>query len=65
MSDWIQRSLLRNRAWKLGLDRKTLLFRHGNFSVRRVVPFVEHGPFNCWLASWRWGQIGWELKRWL
>ena len=65
MTDWIQRSRLRNRVYKVRCGCKTLLFRRGNFSGRRFVPFVERGPFGCWLASWRWGQIGWELTRWL
>jgi hypothetical protein len=67
MREWqpIQRSLLRRRVYKLRLGRKTLLFRRGNFSARRIVPFMEYGPFRCWNASGRWGQIGWELTRWL
>ncbi len=63
--DWIQRSRLRNRVYKIWFGRKTLLFRRGNFSRRRLVPVIERGPFGCWLASWRWGQVGWELTRWL
>ena len=61
---WIARSLLRNRVRKLRLGRKTILFRRGNFSARRLVPFVARGPFGCWVASWQWGQISWELPRW-
>ena len=59
----IQSSRLRNRVHKVRLGRKTLLFRRGNFSHRRFWPFVEHGLFGCWVASWRWGQVGWELTR--
>lgn len=54
----------RRVVYRLRLGRKTLRFRRGNYSCRRIVPFIEHGPFGCWLASWRWGQIGWELTRW-
>ena len=61
----IQTSHLRNRVLKLRIGRKTLLCRRGNFSVRRMVPFVERGPFGCWVASWSWGQVSWELTRWL
>lgn len=41
-----------------------LRFRRGNYSSRRILPFMERGPFGCWLASWKWGQVGWELRRW-
>lgn len=51
-------------ALKVKIGDKILRVRRGNFSCRKVVPFVERGPFGCWLASWRWGQIGWELERW-
>lgn len=43
---------------------KMLRVRRGWYSERRFWPVIERGPFGCWLASWRWGQIGWELKRW-
>jgi len=49
---------------KIRLGSKILRFRQGNYSHRRVLPFMEHGPFRSWLASWRWGQVGWELARW-
>jgi hypothetical protein len=51
--------------FKVRLGRKTVLVRRGNYSRRRLVPFVEHGPFGCWTASWEWGQVSWELTRWL
>lgn len=54
----------RRVVWRLRLGNKILRFRRGNYSCRRLVPFVERGPFGCWLASWKWGQIGWELARW-
>ena len=31
--------------WKMTCGRKTLLVRRGNYSCRRVLPFVERGPF--------------------
>jgi len=49
---------------KQRFGKKILRFRQGNYSYRRVVPRVEHGPFGCWLASWRWGQLEWALTRW-
>lgn len=61
----IHTSWLRNRVYKLPCGKRILLFRRGNFSGRRVLPFVERGPFGCWQASWRWGQLGRELRRWL
>lgn len=51
-------------VFRLRLGDYILRFRRGNYSNRQFVPFIEHGPFGCWLASWRWGQLGWELKRW-
>ncbi len=54
----------RRVVWRLRLGNKILRFRRGNYSRRRLVPFVERGSFGCWLASWKWGQIGWELARW-
>lgn len=51
-------------VFRLRLGPKTLRFRRGNYSRRHVVPFIERGPFGCWLASWSWGQLGWELTRW-
>lgn len=56
---------LRFVVWRIKIGRKTLRWRRGNYSRRRVVPFIERGPFGCWLASWRWGQLGWELDRWI
>lgn len=50
---------------RIRFGAKTLLARRGNYSCRRVLPFVERGPFGCWTASWRWGQLSWELSRWL
>lgn len=50
---------------RCGSTKKTLLVRRGNYSARRVVPFIERGPFGCWFASWSWGQVSWELSRWL
>lgn len=49
---------------RLRLGSKILRLRKGNFSNRRILPFVERGPFGSFLASWRWGQIGWESARW-
>jgi hypothetical protein len=51
-------------VFKVRIGQKILRFRRGNYVNRRVMPFIERGPFGCWLASWRWGQIGWELARW-
>ena len=49
---------------KVRIGQKILRFRRGNYVNRRMIPFIERGPCGCWLASWRWGQIGWELARW-
>ena len=49
---------------RLRIGKKTFRIRRGNYSCRRFVPFVERGPFGCWLASWSWCQMGWELTRW-
>ncbi len=45
---------------RIKLGSKTLRVRRGNYGARRF----ERGPFGCWLASWKWLQIGWELSRW-
>lgn len=44
--------------------RKVLRFRRGNYSSRYVVPLMEYGPFRSFVASWRWGQIEYGLRRW-
>lgn len=54
----------RRVVWRLTIRKKILRYRRGNYSRRRLVPFMEWGPFGCWLASWSWGQLSWELKRW-
>lgn len=51
-------------VFKLRTKNKTLRFRRGNYCNRTIFPFIEAGPFGCWLASWKWGQIGWEVNRW-
>ena len=43
---------------------KTFRFRQGNYSCRKVRPFVEKGPFGTFLWSWKWGQAEWSLTRW-
>ncbi len=51
--------------FRLRLGDKILRFRRGKcYSARLIRPKIERGPFGCWLASWKWGQVGWELKRW-
>lgn len=50
---------------RIRFREKILRLRRGRrYSNRRFIPFIERGPFGCWLASWKWGQIGWELRRW-
>ena len=49
---------------RIKVGEYVLRLRIGNFSDRKVIPLVEHGPYGCWLASWKWGQVGWELGRW-
>lgn len=49
---------------RLVCQDKTLRLRKGKYSDSWLVPVITRGPFGCWLASWRWGQIGWELNRW-
>lgn len=49
---------------KIRIGHKVLRLRRGNYSNRIFLPRIESGPFGCWLASWRWGQLGWELARW-
>lgn len=40
------------------------LRRGRRYSSHRLIPLIERGPFGCWLASWSWGQLSWELRRW-
>lgn len=54
----------KHRVLKLFVGSRALLFRRGNYSCRRLIPFIEHGPFRTFTASWEWGQIEWSLKRW-
>lgn len=49
---------------KIRIGENILRFRKGNYACRKVIPFIERGPFGCFLISWEWGQIGWELARW-
>jgi hypothetical protein len=53
-----------NVAFKFTISDHILRFRRGNFACRKLVPRVKRGPCGSWLMSWRWGQLGWELKRW-
>jgi hypothetical protein len=50
--------------FRVTCGQKTLRLRRGNFSNRLIIPSVRLRPFRCWLLSWRWGQVGWELSRW-
>lgn len=55
------------RTWRMGLcvrRGKCLVFVRGNFSNRKLVPFIERGPFGCWDRRWRWGKLSWSLERW-
>lgn len=58
-------SRLRNRRVSIRICHKTLTIMRGNFSCRRVVPFIERGPFGCWTASWSSFRVMWQLTRWL
>ena len=51
--------------WTRRCGEKTLLVRRGNYSCRRVMPFIQCGPFGTWLASWSWGEVEWSQTRWL
>jgi hypothetical protein len=44
---------------------KVLLTAAARFPGHGVMLGVgtRHPAFGCWLASWSWGEIGWELTR--
>lgn len=54
----------RRLVWRLHLGSKTLRFWRGNYSSRRIIPYIEHYPFRSYLLCWRWGRLGWTLSRW-
>lgn len=50
---------------KVLCGERYLIVRQGNYSHRRVLPFIQKGPFRTWVASLRWCQIEHGLRRWI